>query len=526
MSTITRREFSKKITKGFVGATVVGSGLLPLENFAKQNSAGKKPNFVFVCSDQHNPFYTGFGGHKFVQTPNMDKLAKGGVVFSSTYCGSPLCAPGRASLITGMYPSDVNSFCNSTVYDGSYPTWGKRLKDSGYKCWSVGKQDLNPDVDLGFVEVNVSHGHAEKPDITSLFRRPVGYRIAEREGVNGERREENHHDEEVAKKAINYIRNESNKLGEPWAVFIGLLEPHPAWSGKKKYFDYYLSKVEAPEISIEELEQLPLPYQVMRNFKRISTPIPVEKIKRAMAAYFSMITELDGYIGEIYNALVESGQIDNTYFIYTSDHGESLGSHGMWLKNNLYEGIVTVPLIVTGPDLPKGKVVEAPVGHVDLAATILELSGVGIPKTLRGKSLMPLMQDKSELGPQFAYSESLSEGNPTGSFMIRKGDWKYIHFSYYDDYLFNIKEDRQEKINRINDPAVQEIVNDLKRLMHQQVNPEELTEKAFAAQEKMLNDFAEKMNEEELFNLFKSRLGNGQARVMAKMLKKKNTAAK
>lgn len=520
MKTMSRREFGKKIGVGLAGATAIASGILSKENYAQQSS-GKKPNFIFVCADQHSSLYTGFGGHKFIKTPNMDKIAKRGVVFSSAYCGSPLCVPGRSSLITGMYPSDVNSFCNSTVYDGSHPTWTKRLQNSDYYCWSTGKHDLNPNVDMGFVEKDVTHEHSIKPDITSLFRRPVGYRIKERESIDGEVREKNHHDEEIANNAISFIKNDSKKLDKPWAAFVGLLEPHPAWSGKKKYFDYYLSKVEVPKLTVDELEQLPLPYQVMRNFKRISTPIPEEKIKRAMAAYFSMISELDEYVGEIYDALKESDQLDNTYFIYTSDHGESLGSHGMWLKNNLYEGVASVPLIISGPNLPAEKRIDEPVGHVDLAATIIELAGLLIPSNLRGKSLMPLVQGKLNEGPQFAYSESLSEGNPTGSFMIRKGDWKLIYFSYYDGCLFNVKDDPLEKNNRINDPAVKDIADELKKLLYRQVNPEEVTQRAFDAQDKVLNGFVEKMNEEELFNAFKSRMGDGQARVMAKMLDKK-----
>jgi choline-sulfatase len=522
MSVITRREFNKRIAAGVIGVAAFGSNALPVNNFIEGKSNGKKPNFVFICSDQHSANYGGYAGHPFIQTPNLDRIARNGVTFTSAYSGNPLCVPGRSCLLTGMYASDLNSFCNSTVMDSSYPTWGKRLRDNGYNCWATGKQDLNPIVDLGFTEVKVDHAHASNPDITSLFRRPVGYRINEREQIDGRIRTERHEDSIVTQRAIDYIKNDAIKKDQPWAVFVGLLEPHPVWSGLKEYYDFYLPKVRIPQISIEELEQLPLPYQIMRNFKRISTPIPEEKIKRAIASYFSMITELDEYIGKIYNCLEETNQIDNTYFVYTSDHGESLGDHGMWYKNNFYESCVKVPLIISNPRLPKGRKIDVPVSHVDLVATIIDLSGLKFPKDLRGISLLQLIEGDNQNVPKFVYSESHSEGNPTGSFMIRKGDWKLIHFSYYHDYLFNLKEDPGEKINRIDDPMTIEVLKDLQTLLYSRVNPEEITEKAFRTQQEMLNSFVDRMNEEELFNLTKSRVGEGQARVLAKALKKNN----
>jgi choline-sulfatase len=515
-----------------LGAAIIGPGALSLEPSNISSQGKKRPNFVFICSDQHSARYIGYAGHPYIRTPNLDRIARNGVAFTSAYCGSPLCVPGRSCLMTGMYPSDVNSFCNSTVYDGSYPTWGKRLRDSGYYCWATGKQDLNPAFDLGFEGADIeSGGHAKKPDITSLFRRPVGYRINEREGIDGEYHEpsgegadaktKSSRDDQRARNAIDFLENKSKSLHQPWAAFVGFIEPHPPWNGLKEYFDFYMQKVQIPTVTIDELERLPLPYQVMRNFKRISTPIPDDRVRRAMAAYFSMVSELDEYVGQIYSCLEKTKQLDNTYFIYTSDHGESLGEHGMWLKNNLYQGPVNIPLVISGPDAPKGKVIDLPVGHVDLVATMIQLSGIDTPKELRGKSLLPVMHGHPEQGPAFVYSESHSEGNPTGSFMVRKGDWKLIHFSYYTDLLFNLRDDPGEKKNRIDDPSVAAVVKELSAILHQQVDPDAITEKAFAAQDKILDGFVRSMNEDELFDLLKSRFGDGQARVTAKMLKMK-----
>jgi choline-sulfatase len=276
--------------------------------------------------------------------------------------------------------------------------------------------------------------------------------------------------------------------------------------------------VDMPNIPPGHLEDLHLVYQELRHFRRIATPIPEDRIRRARAAYYAMISELDEYIGKLLDALELSGQLKKTIFIYTSDHGESLGEHGLWYKNNLYDVAARVPLIMMGPGIPKGRRISIPVGHVDVVATMLEWAKIKRPPELRGYSLAPLLKGKSGNHPGFAFSETHSEGNCTGSFMIRKGDWKYIHFTWYDDLLFNVKEDPNEFNNRINDPETKDIVTELKTILESLVNTEAVTIKAFKAQEGILKKWANQKTENELFEQFKSRLGSGQARSMAKMV--------
>ena len=156
MSETSRRDFGKQV------ATVLGStAFMP-----RTAEAGvftrrqKKPNIVFICSDQHSYKYNGFSGHPLVKTPNLDRIACQGVVFSNTYCASPGCVPARTSMMTGMYPSDCNSFCNATVWDGKYPIWGTHLKRNGYYCRAIGKMDLNDDFSTGFEEIETPDRHS------------------------------------------------------------------------------------------------------------------------------------------------------------------------------------------------------------------------------------------------------------------------------------------------------------------------------------------------------------------------------
>ena len=246
-------------------------------------------------------------------------------------------------------------------------------------------------------------------------------------------------------------------------VILAWFEPaHPGFVALQKYWDMYAGEeIDMPDMRQDDLENLHLVYQGMRHFKRVATPIPEERVRRARIGYYGMITELDEYIGQVWDALEETGQLEDTIFIYTSDHGESLGDHGMWYKNNLYENAAHVPLIISGPGLPEGITIDTPIAHVDLVAMLLDLAGADITPELRGNSLMPLIDGSDSDHPGWTYTESHSEGNCTGSFLIRKGDWKYIHFTWYNDLLFNVKEDPGEFNNRADDPVLAEIKAEL-----------------------------------------------------------------
>ncbi len=516
---ISRRSFSKTITAG-LGAAVIN----PFSDLSAKemqiSSIKKKPNIVFICSDQHSSRYTGYAGHNVVKTPNLDRIASQGVVFLDAYSGNPVCVPGRTSMMTGMYASDCNSFCNSTVWDGSHPVWGTYLKNAGYYCRATGKMDLNSDFDTGFDEVETSHGHRPDPDITSLFRRPIAYRANELQNVNGGSRQERHGDAAKTELGLKFLKEESSNIKKPWALFLGLTEPHPKFVALEKYYKMYPEySVNMPNIPPGHLDELHLVFQELRHFKRIASPIPEARIRKARAAYFGMITELDEYIGKIYDELERSGELKNTLFIYTSDHGESLGEHGLWHKNNLYDVAARIPLVMAGAGLPQNVKIETPVAHVDIVATMLDLAGSTALDKLRGHSLVPFLQGKSASQPEFAYSESHSEGNCTGSFMIRKGDWKYIHFSWYDDLLFNVAQDPGEFNNLIDKPETSDIQAELKKILYAQVDPEEITLRAFHAQEKMLADLSMRLNEDQLFAIFRDRFGPGQARILAKKCK-------
>ncbi len=471
-----------------------------------------RPNVLFLCSDQHGYRYTGYAGHPTVRTPNLDRLASEGVVFENAYCASPVCTPSRASMLTGVYPSDVGSYCNSTVWDGSHPTWGSLIRDAGYRTWATGKFDLDPAHDVGFDGTTHSHGHAGSPDITSLFRRPLCYRLAERPGVDGRSRDEDHRDGNLADEAQTFLQAEATGSEDPWAAWVGFSQPHPPFTARTTEYESYLAEnIQVPDVDPGEREDQHLIFERLRAFKRLGTPVPTDRKRRARAGYYGMITKLDEYIGHLVDQLRALGEWENTVVIYTSDHGEMLGEHGLWYKNTLYEDAAHVPLVVAGPGIPAGERRTDPVGHVDLIRTILEWADADLPALNRGRSLTSMIADDTGDAPPYVYAESHSEGNCSGSFMIRRGDWKYIHVTWYEDLLFNLAEDPEETENRINDPEVSHVREELRELLFDTVDPTQVTVDAFTAQEETLAELGDKLGAQGLFEELRGRLGDGQA---------------
>jgi len=476
-------------------------------------ATARRPNIVFVCSDQHSGRVLGANGHPIVRTPNLDRIAALGVNFRNAYTGNPVCAPGRAAMMTGRFASDVDSFCNSTPL-GRHRSWGNDLAEAGYRLLAWGKMDMSPGGIYGFEEIKTSHGHFEDPDITSLFRAPVCFRPGERNVIEGRFADRRHHDAETARLAIEFLRGPDAQR-QPWAIYVGLTMPHPRWVALPKYEDIYPpAAMPLPVIPAGYLEKRHTMFTVLANFKNIQVPIPEERIRRARAAYFGMVSELDERVGSIFDEIVKAGQLENTLFIYTSDHGEMLGEHGLWLKNVLLENAARVPLLVAGAGLPAGKVIETPVSHVDMVGTILEIAGLKPRPELRGHSLLGLVRGEAGSHPGFAFSESHSEGNCTGSFMIRRGDWKYLYFTGDEPLLFNLKEDPGEFNNLAGKPETAAIQKELDEQLTRLVDPDAVTERAFAAQERVLRGIIERMGPKEFYQAIVGRLGRAQARVL------------
>ena len=405
--------------------------------------------------------------------------------------------------------------------DGSHPTWGTRLQRGGYHTEATGKVELNDDFDTGFEEVGARHPHRHGPDITTLFRRPPAYRVlGGRDVVKGRTRHRPHRDKATTETALDFIRQQGQTLPQPWAYYVGLLLPHPPFVALAKHAEMYpLQKVALPQATPGYFAGEHHVMRELRNHYNLPEAVAREQVLSARAAYYGMITELDEYVGWLYDAIDRAGLLQQTLFIYTSDHGESLGEHGLWHKCSLYENSAHVPLVMGGAGLPEGKVVSKVVGLVDVIATMIDLAGAPYDSDLRGHSLRSLIHGSGRDHPGFTYAENHTQGNLTGSFLIRRDAWKYIHFTWFDDLLFNLDDDPHELNNRIHEPGVQGILAELRRLLHSQVDPEEVTRRAFAAQEQFLAGLSRNKSEDQLVEMFERRMGNGLARALASKVK-------
>lgn len=475
------------------------------------------PNILFLCADEHGGPFLGSLGHPIVKTPNLDRLAASGVQFRNAYCGSPVCVPARAGMMSGMFPSDVASYCNSTPFRRPVPSWGNRLRDLGYDCRATGKLDLTEGTDYGFREVGTQHGHSVNPDITSLLRAPMCFRANVRNDVDGSFRKTRPHDDNVLANTLRFLREDVGRASQPWAIYAGFTAPHyPFIAGAKYAAMYPPESMPLPDVPIDYLERRHAIFEQLANFQRVSTPIAAARIRRARAAYFGMITELDRMIGLVLDELEKTGQMERTLIVYTSDHGEMLGDHGLWFKNALLENAARVPLILAGAGLPRGKMVDTPVMHADMVATMLDMAGAPRDPKLRGHSLVPLARGQAGGRPGIAYSESHSEGNCTGSFMIRKERWKYIYATGYDPILFDLRSDPGEQRNLAGNAETAAIQRELHaELLRLIPDPDAVTERAFAAQQELLEKMIRDHTRQEFHDLLRSRLGDGQARILA-----------
>jgi len=499
-----RRDFFR------LGSAAVGlPALLGTASCGRRQRDGRPaPNILFICTDQFKADCAGYAGHPLVRTPNLDRLAARGTVFTNCYSNSPVCVPARASMFTGLYPHEVCAYDNAAPFDCRVPAWTNRLSDSGYRCRATGKLDFLYDTDYGMEEVDTRHGHDTSPDITAYFRNPIVPRVDSRAQIDAFIDEKPHGDRRFVEETLRFLREESPGLESPWVQYLGLNSPHPKWVIPERYFRMYpLEEIELPVLPGGWPPHLHPALAAANHYNKFDeAPFAEIKIRRARAAYYGMITMLDEWLGEVLDSLEKSGRAGETVVVFTADHGEMLGEHGMWFKSCPYDQAARVPLIIAGPGFGRGEV-QAPVSHVDLAASILEISGVGPFEGLRGRSLVSLAAGSESGEERWAYSELNNEGNTTGVFWLRKGPWKYVHFVGMPPLLFNLEEDPGELENLAGRPAHRGAEQELSGLLRSIVDPEKVSAGAFADQRRRLELALARLDDPKVYHDFAKRLG-------------------
>ena len=413
-------------------------------------------NLIFFQSDNHNRAVAGCYGHGYVKTPNIDRIADGGVRFANAYSTSALCCPARAAIATGRYPHQTGFWDNAIAYDGSVPTWHHRLREQGHTVVAVGKLHYRSEKDdNGFTEeIELMHLHDGKGPIKNLLR---GYDAetpkddgsfwklyTTRSGVG----ETHYHayDRRITAKSIDWLKRHSKNDGKPWVLYVSYISPHPPFTVPKRLYDLYPEK------------DMPLPkgYQpgartehpAMQYLRRMDGMLDMTDeaaLRRIAAGYFGLITHMDEQIGVVLKAAEDMGLLANTRIAYTSDHGELFGSQGLFGKKSLYEGGVGVPLAISGPGVAQGHVSRQIVSQVDLFPTLVEGAGarqIKADASLKGVSLWPALTgtDATRVG----FAEYHAQASKAAAYVLRDGGMKLIYHVGMPAQLFDLASDPDE----------------------------------------------------------------------------------
>lgn len=451
----------------------------------------RTPNLVVFLSDNHARNFLGAAGHPMVKTPAIDGIAAGGVRFANAYCASPLCCPSRAALATGRFPHQTGYWDNALAYDGRVPTWHHRVREAGRTMTAIGKLHYrSEDDDNGFDEEIIPlHIVDGKGALNSLLRAtPEGvpsrssHKSIYAESVPG-KADYQDYDRDITGEAIAWLDRHAGQE-TPWALLVSYASPHPPFKVPQRFWDMYpLADAPLPQ-SWPKAERPQHPsddYLAWMN--QLEAGFDEEFVRRVVAGYCGLITHTDEQIGQVLDKLEALGVRDETRLIYTSDHGEAAGAHGILGKANFYEHSLGVPLAISGPGVPRGKVVDQPVSHVDLFPTIVEAMDASLTDAdadLPGRSLWPLIRGESDAKPVFA--EYHATGAKTSGFALRDGRYKLVCYAGMPDRLFDLEADPDELVDLLAGGQDHPAAAGLKRKLLQIVDPDAIDARSKAEQ--------------------------------------------
>lgn len=428
----------------------------------------KRPHILFLMSDEHRADICGYEGNAVIRTPNLDRLAATGIAFRNAYTPSPICIPARQSMMAGQFPRTTGCERYGQDLQPGAMTFARRLSQYGYQTVVSGKlHHMGPDQMQGWtrriagdmqVEARYIEGRIKAEH--DLYQRPPfkwsDAKEISRAGIG--RGPCVTHDEFSVQGAVHFIEDYFNspyydrEQTQPLLLKVSLLQPHYPYLTSEDKFNYYLNRV-SPYANQTCFEH---PFLGQREVKP-GRDVTEREIRRATAAYYGMIETVDAHYGTILSALEQVGQnLDEWIIIYTSDHGEMLGEHGIWEKQKFFEGSVRVPLVIRCPaSFAGGKVVTKNVNLCDLFATICELTNIPAPPGLDSRSLVPLLRGDDAHWQNDTVSQFLGT-----NLMIKRDHLKYQYYGKeMPEVLFDLERDPEETVNVVNDSGYAEQVH-------------------------------------------------------------------
>jgi choline-sulfatase len=451
-------------------------------------------NVLFIMSDEHSRRVLGAYGNGLVKTPNLDAMAAAGTLFENAYCNCPICVPSRASFATGLYVHETGCWDNAFPYQGTPPSFGHRLHDTGHRCESIGKLHYRSTEDSNGFENEILPLHVlnGEGDVQGMLRRPPPKRgssaLADDAGPG-----ESHYlryDREIRDAAIAWLKEAGRrKEDKPWCLFVSFVCPHLPLIAPQEFYDLY-DRNALPFPDLRDPADFP-DHPVMRAMRDVMGADDYfrdeDHIRVAVAAYYGMVSFLDDNIGRVLTALREAGLEDDTLVVYTSDHGENLGTRTLWGKCNMYEESAGVPLMLKGPGVPAGRRVATPVSLVDCYPTIMDAVGetaLAEDPALAGTSLLRLVDGAD--ADRAAFCEYHAVGAITGFFMVRFGRYKYVHYDGHRPQLFDLESDPRETRDLAIEPGHEAILAEGEARLRAICDPAEVSARAFADQERRI----------------------------------------
>ena len=446
-----------------------------------------QPNILWICTDQQRYDTIGALNNPHVHTPNIDRLVTQGVAFTHAFCQSPICTPSRASFLTGMYPSRVHGCMNGNdKWAEAAPLVTSLLADAGYTCGLAGKLHLagaqgrlepRPEND-GYHIFHWSHGvHDwwESGHAYADWLRAQGHNLGAMLEHPEQIPPELHQTTWCADRAIDFIEarqpssQDDGAQDQPWLMSVNMFDPHPPFDPPQPYLDRFdVDAMPGPLFRASDVETQAALRDV--DFQTLCRHPDEFNAKQIQAAYYAMIELIDDNVGRMIDALERTGQRANTVIIFMSDHGESLGDHGLVAKGcRFYEGLVRVPLICAWPDqFGAGMVRDALVELTDIAPTLLDLAGLPIPEQMQGRSLLHHLTqgDQPDHHRDYVRCEYYRALNPianerfNGSYgtMIRDAQYKLnVYHGHEVGELYDLAADPGEFANRWEDPAYTDV---------------------------------------------------------------------
>jgi choline-sulfatase len=447
---LSRREFLAGAT---MSGAAIATGLTPDVSNAAPAKEGA-PNVLFLMSDEHAPNALHCNSNRLIRTPALDALAKTGLLFTSAYCQNPICVPSRASLITGIMPSHVNVFGNNGGLNEK-TTLATVFQASGYTTEWLGKEHWGGDPGFGSANDAVKEEQKTRCTDANAFRKKIGRLPQDAEVADYP--VDDKLDSVTTEHALRFLENHGDK---PFFLGVSYKNPHFPFGIQQYYYELYKDVMDSPRVTTTMLNDLCEISRKERDKFELST-LTDTQTRMARAMYYGMVTYIDDQIGKILNKLDQLGLRENTIIVYTSDHGELAGEHGLWYKNSFYESSVSVPFIWSFPKrLPTKTRINAHVMNMDIFPTLCELCEIPVPNNLEGSSLLPLMMGKEDGKKRIALSENYRGG--VAGRMIRMDRWKYCWYSKGSAQLYDLVDNPAEERNLIANPHYADLIVDLK----------------------------------------------------------------